>query len=65
MFRFLLILILTYFIFKGIKMLVTYFISGPKNNSNINKNTRNDSKYKDVEEVEFTEIKTETKNGKE
>ena len=62
MLRLILLIILFYFIYKGIKLFAKYFTAEVKNTSNIHGNKNGESKYKDVEEVEFREIKEDSKN---
>ena len=62
MLRLILIFILFYFIYKGVKLFAKYFTAEVKNTSNIHGNKNGESKYKDVEEVEFREIKEDSKN---
>ncbi len=65
MLRLILIFILFYFIYRGIKLFVRYFTAEFKKQPDIRGNTSTESKYKDVEEVEFREIKTDSKDNSE
>ena len=64
MFRLILMFVLFYFLFKVVKMFVRFFIPEAKKPSNFNSSPAGESKYKDVEEVEFKEIKEDTQNQK-
>lgn len=65
MLRLILIFILFYFIYRGIKLFVRYFTAEVKKPADIHGNTPTESKYKDAEEVEFREIKTDSKDKSE
>lgn len=65
MFRLIFLLIAFYIIYKAIRIFLFYFIPSLKGNSNIKNEKTGKSKFKDVEEVKFTEIKSEAKTEKE
>lgn len=69
MFRLLFLIIAFYIIYRGIKLFLTYFIPAVKSPNNFKKNTPSSSgtKYnkQEIEEAEFTEIKSDKENGKE
>ncbi len=65
MFRLILLFILFYFIYKGLVLFIRYLTAGVKKTNNVHGNTPGESKYKDAEEVEFREIKTDSKNNNE
>ena len=65
MFKFILIILLFYFIYRGIKIFVKFFSAEVKDTPHVQGNKSGKSKYKDVEEVEFREIKKDSKNSKE
>ncbi len=57
MFRLIFFLIVSYFVFKGLDFLWRLFLNYNRNKANRNNVPPSNSKYKDVEEAEFTEIK--------
>jgi hypothetical protein len=69
MFRLFLLFVLFYVLYKGIKLFFKYFISEMKKPADNIKDNGDykaaESKYKDVEEAEFIEIKSDSKNQKE
>ncbi len=69
MFRLLFLIIAFYIIYKGIKLFLTYFIPAVKSQNNFKRNPPSNQgpKYnkKDIEEAEFTEIKSDKETGKE
>ncbi len=70
MLRLFLLFVLFYVLYKGIQLFFRYFISEVKKKpvSNIHNNgdyKAAESKYKDVEEAEFYEIKSDSKKHKE
>ena len=65
MFRLFLLIILFYFIYKGVKVFIKYFSAEMKRAPHVQGNKSGESKYKNVEEVEFREIKNDSKNTKE
>ena len=65
MLRLILLFILFYFVFKGIRLFIKYFTAEVKKPNNVNGNTSGGSRYKDAEEVEFREIKADSKNKSE
>lgn len=70
MLRLILLFILFYFVYKAAKVFIKYFSTEVKRPDNIKNNTpngsnSNESRYKDAEEVEFREIKTDTQNKSE
>ncbi|MHB1687572.1 MAG: hypothetical protein ACYCVH_09370 [Ignavibacteriaceae bacterium] len=56
-----------YIIFKGVGLFLRFFIPALRNPSKDNRrpDTSTQSKYKDVQEVEYTEIKSDPENKKE
>ncbi len=69
MFRLFLLFVLFYMIYKGVKLFFRYFISEVKKPADNIRNNGDykaaESKYKDVEEAEFIEIKQDSKTQKE
>ena len=47
-----------------IKLFIRYFRLGARSNNNFQKGSKSKSKYENVEEAEFTEIKTKEKTEK-
>ncbi len=62
MFRLFLLFIVFYIVYKAVKIFFRYFSPSLKRNSKVKNNLSKESKYKDVEEVKFTEIKSEIKS---
>jgi Na+-transporting methylmalonyl-CoA/oxaloacetate decarboxylase gamma subunit len=62
--RFILLFILFYVIYRMIKLFIRYFRLGARSNNNFQKGSKSKSKYENVEEAEFTEIKTKEKTEK-
>jgi len=61
--RFLLIFILFYIVYRVIKLFIANFRIGAGNN-NIHGNGKPKSKYENIEEAKFTEIKENEENHK-
>jgi hypothetical protein len=53
-----------YVIYKALRLFLRFFIPEVKRKDDHGKNTQTESKYKDAEEVDFIEIKSDKKNGK-
>ena len=68
MLRFILFLILFYIIYKVLQFFLRAFISSPKKNDNIKddykKSQPEKSKYENVEEADFREVKPDEKDDK-
>ncbi len=62
MLRLIFLLIVFYIVYKAVKIFFHYFSPSLKNNSKVKNNLSKESKYKDVEEIKFTEIKSESKS---
>lgn len=57
--RLILFFILFYVIYHVIKLFIVYFRIGSRNKGNFQKDRKSESKYENVEEAQFTEIKKE------
>ena len=62
--RLILFFVLFYVIYHIIKLFIVNFRIGSKNKGNFQKEKRPESKYDNVEEADFTEIKKEDENTK-
>ena len=62
--RLVLLFVLFYVLYKMIKLFILNFKIGAKSDKNFNKDPKSQSKYKDVEEAEFTEIETKKNTDK-
>lgn len=56
MIKFLIFIIVFYFIYKAAKFFIRYLLSSNKDSSRFNKNYPKKSKYQNVEEAEFKDI---------
>ena len=56
--------IVIYIIFKALRLFLKFFIPEVKGKTNQNQNVDTKSKYKDAEEVDFIEIKSDKKDIK-
>jgi hypothetical protein len=64
MFRLILFFVLFYVIYFVLKLFITNFRLGSKNKGGFKKDRKPESKYDNVEEAEFTEIKKKDENDK-
>jgi hypothetical protein len=61
MIRFLIYVILFYIIWKFIRVFIKYLSSSKKGNPDIKNGKKGQSKYKNIEDAKYTEIKDEDK----
>ncbi len=54
-----------YILFKGVGLFLRYFIPAARDTNQTKKQYKTESKFKDAEEVDFIEIKNDTKSEKE
>jgi hypothetical protein len=64
MFELLIWCFVIYVIYKALRLFLKFFIPEVKGNNNQKQNTQTGSKFKDAEEVDFIEIKSDKKDGK-
>ena len=62
MIRFLIYVILFYIIWKFIRVFIKYLSSSKKGNPDIKNGKEGQSKYKNIEDAKYTEIKDEEKD---
>ena len=65
MLRFIILLILFYIVFKAVKYFLKYLAVSNRNSDSFKKNTPTESKYQDIEEADFKEIKKENEKENE
>jgi len=56
--------VVVYIVLKALKLFLRFFIPEVKGKENSTQKTSHQSKYKDAEEVDFIEIKSDKKDGK-
>ena len=56
--------VVIYIILKALKLFLKFFIPEVRGKGNPAQNVRPESKYKDAQEVDFIEIKSDKKDGK-
>lgn len=64
MFELLIWCFVIYVIYKALRLFLRFFIPEVRGKENYRQNTPPESKYKDAEEVDFIEIKSDKKDGK-